>query len=235
MNVLEYQGDELSLFAMARNWKRYWSGVVRKYVHGSVLEVGAGMGSNTLLFTDALASRWVCLEPDLKLLTQLRINVPQSASGYHECRGGTLSDLPTSERFDTIIYIDVLEHIEEDDRELQRACHHLNPGGYLVVLAPAHSWLFSEFDKSVGHYRRYTKRTLLAIAPAKLRVEKIRYLDSCGLMLSLANRLILRHGMPTIRQICFWDKVVIPLSQLTDRLLLFRVGKSILMVWKRTR
>ena len=82
---LPYVGDELELFARARNWKRYWSAVVGPYLRGEVLEVGAGLGANTeLLRAQATAvRRWVCLEPDSRLLEQLRKSVrcPGSSDG----------------------------------------------------------------------------------------------------------------------------------------------------------
>ena len=63
---LVYQGEELALFAHARNWKAYWSTFLLDYLHGSVLEVGAGIGTNTVLLSRAQPARWVCLEPDGK-------------------------------------------------------------------------------------------------------------------------------------------------------------------------
>ena len=68
-----------------------------------------------------------------------------------------------------MLYIDVLEHIEHDLDELARAASHLAPGGHLVVLAPAHQALFSDFDRAIGHYRRYNRAGLQKLAPAGLR------------------------------------------------------------------
>ena len=75
---------------------------------------------------------------------------------------GTLSELSDSDKFDTILYMDVFEHIEDDRAELERAAAQLAPDGHLIVLAPAHQWLFTPFDESIGHYRRYSRRTLEA-------------------------------------------------------------------------
>lgn len=72
----------------------------------------------------------------------------------------TLAALPRDSRFDTILYIDVLEHIADDRAELVEAARRLNPGGYLVVLSPAHQWLFTAFDAAIGHVRRYTAKSL---------------------------------------------------------------------------
>jgi 2-polyprenyl-3-methyl-5-hydroxy-6-metoxy-1,4-benzoquinol methylase len=143
---------------------------------------------------------------------------------------GTLADMPLGHKFDSLIYIDVLEHIPDDKGEVQRALRLLNPGGHLIVLSPAHPFLFSPFDQSIGHFRRYTTKSLREIVPAEVIV--LRYLDAGGMALSFANRLLLKQALPTLQQVQFWDKRVIPLSRILDRLLGYRVGKSVLGIWR---
>ena len=99
------------------------------------------------------------------------------------------------------------------------------------MLSPAHTWLFSRFDASIGHYRRYTKKTLLAAAPRSLKPKRVIYLDVCGLCASLGNRLLLQQNLPTANQILFWDRRFVPVSRILDPLLFFKVGKSILAIW----
>jgi SAM-dependent methyltransferase len=236
-----YVGQELELFAHARNWKRYWSATIRPYLRGDVLEVGAGIGANTRLLLDEQSgaiSRWVCLEPDARLLEQLRtsLNSRTDAAGVRiEPRLGTMADLNPTEQFDAVLYIDVLEHIADDSDEMRRAAAHLREGGRCIVLSPAHQWLFSEFDAAIGHHRRYSRKSLKAAAEGvhSLRLERLCYLDSCGLLASTANRLLLRQSMPDLRQILFWDRFLVRGSRLLDPLLLHRAGKSVLGVWTR--
>jgi hypothetical protein len=150
------------------------------------------------------------------------------------CRavGGTMADIPPGDRFDAIAYVDVLEHIQDDAAELARAAGHLTPGGRLVVLAPAHPWLYSPFDAAIGHHRRYTRASLSRVVPAGLARVTLRYLDAAGLLASAANRAVLRQRMPERRQLALWDGVLVPLSRVLDPLLGYRVGKSILGVWR---
>lgn len=230
-----YVGGELGLFAHATNWKKYWSRKLAPFLTGDVLEVGAGLGTNTLLLRPRASGQWTCLEPDRQLIAELKsaLSLRQLESS---CRvlEGTVSDLPSGESFDTILYVDVLEHIPDDRAELARAAERLKPGGRIVVLSPAHQWLYSEFDKSIGHCRRYSRRTLLAVAPETLRPVKCFYLDSVGLCASLANRLLLRQSLPTLKQILFWDSVIIPVSRVLDPLLFHKLGKTVIGVWQRT-
>jgi hypothetical protein len=101
------------------------------------------------------------------------------------------------------------------------------------VLAPAHQWLFTAFDAAIGHRRRYTRATLAAAAPADLIPVVSRYLDSTGLLVSAANRLLLRSAKPTPSQIALWDSVFVRCSQLIDPLISHSIGKSVLGVWRR--
>jgi SAM-dependent methyltransferase len=234
MGEFKYVGSELDLFAAAWNWKVYWSRQVQPFVRGDVLEVGAGIGSNTrFLGRGGSAGRWVCLEPDPELsgLLVKHLGAMAPLQRAYETVCGTLESL-TEQKFDTIIYIDVLEHIDNDRKELSQVVSHLRPGGHLIVLSPAHQWLFSPFDAAIGHFRRYNRPMLRAISPASLRLERLRYLDCAGLLLSAANMFLLRQSMPTKAQLRLWDRWVVPISRVLDRVFLYSVGKTIIAVWR---
>jgi SAM-dependent methyltransferase len=229
-----YPGGELELFARARRWKAYLAAVLHPYLVGDVLEVGAGMGATTAALADGRQRRWLCLEPDESLVERLRQDVLAGRlPPYCQVAAGTLEDLPVAEQFDAILYIDVVEHILRDAQELASAARRLRPRGALAVLAPAHQWLYSPFDAAIGHHRRYTRGSLAAIAPPELEPDTLRYLDSVGLIASAANRLLLHRRLPTTRDIAVWDGWMIPVSRALDPLLRFRVGKSVLGVWRR--
>jgi SAM-dependent methyltransferase len=230
-----YIGTELELFAAARNWKNYLATQVRPFLGPTVLEVGAGLGATTAALCTSHQTRWVCLEPDEAQATHIaqatrRGELPTCC----EVIGKTL-DTAGLAQFDSVIYIDVLEHIEDDRAELMRAARHLSPGGHLVVLSPAYPALYSAFDDAIGHFRRYTASALQSIAPSGLKLAQSRYLDCVGVISSAANKLFLRQRTPTAAQIDFWDRRIIPLSRHLDRVIGYHMGRSILMVWKAPR
>jgi SAM-dependent methyltransferase len=229
-----YVGTELELFAAATRWKAYFSRILAPFIAGRVLEVGAGIGSNVPYLHGSGVREWTSLEPDP---TQARRIAERVAAGDlpGDCRvvAGTLGGIGDGAEFDTILYLDVLEHIADDEAELARAARLLSPGGRLVVLAPAHQFLFSPFDEAVGHHRRYSAAGLAALAPPGCRLSARLMLDSAGLLASLANRLLLRSASPSPRQIAFWDRVLVPISRVLDGLLGRRLGKTVVAVWSR--
>jgi 2-polyprenyl-3-methyl-5-hydroxy-6-metoxy-1,4-benzoquinol methylase len=230
----EYIGSELALFAEAANWRAYWQRQVSGFLGRQVLEVGAGIGSVTRSLCGPDTSRWVALEPDPEMAARLGEEVRDGGlPPTCEIRCATTSDLASDEIFDTALYIDVLEHIEDDTAEVARVCRHLAPGGHLIVLAPAHQALYTPFDAAIGHFRRYAMRRLLAVAAEGTTPRRTRYLDSVGLLASLANRLLLHSANPTRGQILLWDRWMVPLSRCLDPLFGYRCGKSALVIWQK--
>ncbi len=234
MSDFSYVGNELDLFQHAVNWKTYYARRLRPFITGDVLEVGAGLGGTSRFLCHEGQRSWTCLEPDPGLagrLSEALAASPLPVPSRIVC--GTLDDLEPSAAFDTLLYIDVLEHIEDDRQELVRSAGRLRAGGHVIVLSPAHQWLFSPFDKAIGHYRRYSARVLAHAAPSELRLVRAFYLDSVGMMMSLANRALLRAQYPTLSQIRLWDSLMIPVSRLVDPILRYRAGKTVVAVWAK--
>lgn len=232
-----YPGGELELFARARNWKSYFADVLRPFIGGSVLEVGAGLGATTKALCAGDEQDWLCLEPDAAMADAIAAKI---AAGelppVCRARRGTIADLLSESAgpiFDSVVYIDVLEHIADDGAELQRAARVLRPAGRLVVLSPAFQWLYTPFDAAIGHVRRYDRAAIENLTPPGFALASVMYLDSAGLLASLANRLFLRSAMPTARQIRTWDRCLVPVSRVADRIFGRWFGRSIVAVWRK--
>ena len=142
--AFSYSGSELELFQDAINWKETLRRHIYPFVKGDVLEVGAGIGGTTRILRTGKENSWTCLEPDTSLASSI-----QNKFSTVEVIVGTVASIPEDYLYDSILYVDVLEHIEKDFDEICSAIKHLKPGGFLIVLSPAHQWLFSKFDKAM--------------------------------------------------------------------------------------
>lgn len=232
----DYIGNELELFKHAYNWKKYYAKFIEGYLKNDVLEVGAGIGETTHSLCDGTQNSWVCIEPDAQLTKEIEVKKEKGyLPSFIEIITDTLDGLETNRKFDAIIYIDVIEHIKNDAEELKKAAHFLKPNGHLIILVPAHNYLFSEFDKSIGHYRRYNKEMLAKAVPKELQKVDLRYLDSIGLLASLANKWFLKQEYPELKQIKFWDNYMIPVSKIMDAISFYAMGKTVVGVWKNTQ
>jgi hypothetical protein len=229
-----YPGNELQLFEKAVNWKTYLATKILPYIKGDILECGGGLGANIAFLNNDNVTAWVMLEPDVNMANSLENKLTNNQFPANtEIVYGTIQHINPDRKFDVIIYIDVLEHIKSDALEIVNAAEHLKNNGYLIVLAPAFQFLYSPFDKVIGHYRRYNAKQIKSITPFSLQLQKTIYLDSMGFFASATNRLLLNQSLPSIQQIQFWDKWLVPLSKITDRLFFFSFGKSILAFWKK--
>lgn len=232
----QYLGSELDLFAKAHNWKAYIRREIGQYVKGHVLEVGAGIGETTKTLINGHEKSWTCLEPDRRLAGRIAVTLNDESdgkSGMPQVIVGSIDQLACDRKYDAILYIDVLEHIEKDALEIKKAAQKLKISGCLIVLAPAHQCLYSPFDAKIGHIRRYHHKELIAISPADTRLLRVRYLDSVGCLASLGNKAILRSGIPTKNQILIWDRLMVPLSRTFDSVFRYKIGKSIYIVWQK--
>ena len=228
----KYEGDELLLFQHAKHWKKYFSQQINPYIKGNVLEVGAGIGATSLLLNNGSAKKWLLLEPDEEMSAGLKKKIEaKELPANCQLQTGTIDNVTST--FDTIIYIDVLEHIEKDAEEMEKAAALLNSDGHIIVLSPAFQFLYNPFDKAIGHTRRYNKKMVRNITPAGLQLISSRYYDSIGYFAALMNKLLLRKKYPTQKQVLLWDNWMVPVSKVTDNIFFHSFGKSIIAVWKK--
>jgi len=205
----------------------------KPYLKGRVLEVGAGLGTITrkLVAADESLSV-VALEPALNLFDQLRafasVTPRVSASSL------TCAEYLRAEpgRFDVVLYLNVLEHIEHDVGELRTAASGLVPGGHVLVFGPAMGWLYSDLDYNAGHYRRYTVASLRRAAmEAGLEVVQIKYLDVLGVLPYWVVYRLMRRQTISGSSMWAYDKVLVPLSRFIQRIFPRPpLGKNVIMI-----
>lgn len=230
----DYEGTELVATAHAKNYNRWILDFLRPHVGRVVVEVGAGRGNFTRALLSLGAERVVAIEPSRLLFPKLRELA--SADARVDARLGTLGDSggDLAGSVDSVAYINVLEHIEDDRDELVRAHALLRPGGTLLVFVPALPWLGSHFDESVGHHRRYRRRQLAELVrSAGFDVVDVRWFDMLGVLTWLVAFRLLRMDMNKGPVIAY-DRLAVPVARAIDRLTGPPLGKSLLLVGRRS-
>tara|TARA_Y100000590_G_C15485362_1_gene925587 strand:- start:295 stop:978 length:684 start_codon:yes stop_codon:yes gene_type:complete len=213
----------------AKNWRKYWTNSIKNYLGKNTLEVGSGEGGNVnYLLNLGLIKNLTSLEPDKKFFKKLK----KVKNIKLKILKKKIYSLGKKNKYDCILYADVLEHIKLDRLEILTASKYLKKGGRLIIMSPSHNFVYSDFDKAVNHYRRYNKKMLVKLKPSNLFVEKCYYLDSLGLILLIINKFFLKK-MPKYKDIYFWDRFIVPISIFIDAITFYIFGKSIVCVFQK--
>ena len=225
----DYEGWELEFFDNAENFRKYQFSFILDHIKGETAEIGPGTGNNLNYYHHKTKSLYL-FEPIKILFDQLKDkNLQYSNTQFFN------KDFSSYDgKFDTIIYLDVLEHIKDDKKEFLNSYAKLNHGGSLIINVPAFNFLFSDFDRSVGHYKRYVKKDfkkfISEISPC---YYKLAYYDSIGFILLLMSKIFfLSNNSKMVNRVDFWNKLI-PLSKIIDRISFFSFGKSLLFVLKK--
>lgn len=221
--------DMLDSLSGADNYVAYINDLCQPHFSGRILEVGAGNGDLTELFGES--SRVTATDISNRLLGHLR----DRFKGHERIEVKSYDALADASvngeepgAYGSAVMINVLEHLDDDVDALRRIADQLAPGGAVIVFVPAFELLYSEFDRSIGHHRRYRKASLdKAFTDAGLRPVGARYVNLPGwfawlLMVRLANR------PPTDpRMVKLYDRTVIPVLRRVEQRLSPPFGQSV--------
>ncbi|MFO1452022.1 MAG: methyltransferase domain-containing protein [Opitutaceae bacterium] len=169
---------EFAALQEARNYRRALRRSFGGFLHGRVLEIGAGIGHMTREFQSLPGvTKVIAVEPELKFVEQLRAFLPEDSVVH-----GVARDVRPPTGWDGIVSINVLEHIEDDLGELVRYRNLLaERQGHLCLFVPARPELYAPLDRDFGHFRRYTRPDLRSkLVRAGFKVEHLRYYNLSG-------------------------------------------------------
>jgi SAM-dependent methyltransferase len=200
------------------------------HVSGRILEIGAGLGT----MTGRLAGlgKVVASEPSVGLAARLRERYSDSADVEVICADAV--EAAGHGPFDAAVAVNVLEHIDDDVGALRALRSCLRPGGTVALWVPAYEALFSDFDRRVGHHRRYRLSTLAArIDEAGLELVDARYVHGPGAVAWFLYA-TMRGGTPTASPLTrLYDRAAIPVIRRKEARWPARFGQSVLCVARR--
>ncbi len=229
--------EDLRQMQRAVNYRRWQFEMIEPFLGERILEVGGGIGN----FTPWLAEKSrevVSVEPNRYCFEQLEENTRQLQNVRTlQATVETLDvALGTDMKFDSVVMMNVLEHIQNDGLTLIELSKRLAFGGRLVILVPAGSWAFGKVDERLGHYRRYSKRYSRSLfAGAGLRIEYMRYYNFIGIWGWWWNAKFGKLESQNDAQIRFFDRRVVPLISRVERWICPPLGQSILVVGQNPR
>jgi SAM-dependent methyltransferase len=222
--------ETLKTFALTHNYNKWVIDMMTPFIGRKLLEVGCGIGNLTYYLQDRGAL--TCIDLSELYLAHMRIDFPDVRFLRQDAAGDELRGL-AGEGFDTIVCVNVLEHIEEDRRALANFRHVLAPGGRLLLHVPAMSSLYGTLDRNLDHFRRYDRKELRArLNDAGFEVERLYY---CNLPATLGwywNARVLRK-----REIATWPTILfdkfVPLIAAIERRCKPPFGMSLFAVARR--
>jgi SAM-dependent methyltransferase len=231
-----YAGTELEAMAFAENYHRWILEIFKPLFGKRVVEVGSGSGSFAELLVNDQIETLSLIEPAAEMYKLLnervgRLSTATRITTYNAIFTEIAEQIKLTQRPDSIVYVNVLEHIADDEAELRAAHHSLAPGGRIFIFVPAFQWLFGEFDKQIGHYRRYTKAELCdKCRRAGFRIVTSEYMDLLGIVPWWIKYRLLGSTTMDPRTLRLWDKYVVPVSRSIESAIKPPAGKNIILV-----
>lgn len=228
----QYFGKDLEAMSFAKNYHAWILSEFAPYLGKRVAEIGAGTGSFSHLLLQSGIEHLEAFEPSKNMFPLLQSALekdPRAKTHQVFFQGQEYIN-----SFDALCYVNVLEHIDDDLQELSQARQALRDNGHLLIFVPALQWLFSKFDKKVGHFRRYDKSSLAhLVGRAGYSLVSTKYFDIAGILPWYINFVLLKNTLGG-GSVSLYDRGVVPIMRIVEGLWPAPVGKNILLIAKKS-
>ncbi|MFN2532125.1 MAG: class I SAM-dependent methyltransferase [Pyrinomonadaceae bacterium] len=235
-----YTGHELEVMNNARNYHKWILSAFKSYLASHVVEVGAGVGSfSELILAHHTPQTFSLVEPSAHTYEELCVRIKQFQTdsktvAYHGTFRDVVGKICKAQSPDTVIYVNVLEHVEDDIAELDAVHDALTAGGHVLIFVPALPWLYGSFDKMVGHFRRYRKSELEhKLRKAGFKIVHSRYFDFAGVIPWWIKYRILQESTMEPGAVKFYDQFIVPSMRRVETLMPVLIGKNLIAVGKK--
>lgn len=222
--------------SFAVNYHQWILQIFEPYLGTRIVEVGAGTGSFSELVLKHKPESLSLVEPSEEMHKMLNERVAQLDSAtkittYNTIFGDVADQLKATQRPDSIIYVNVLEHILDDEAELATVYRTVSSGGRVLIFVPALSWLYGNLDEHLGHHRRYTKPELESkCRRAGFRIVECRYFDIAGIVPWWLKYRLFKSSTMEPRTVRTYDTYVVPASRAVESIIRPPIGKNLLLI-----
>lgn len=231
-----YPGRDLEAMSFAVNYHKWILDEFRPFLGRRIVEVGAGTGSFSEMLLSEKPETLTLIEPSAMFdqltanLAGRRENVELSFHNhtFREVAGKLAAP-------DSIIYVNVLEHIEDDLAELKMISETLGPRGRCFIFVPALMSLYGEFDRRIGHFRRYDKAEIEEkCGLAGFKILESRYFDFFGVIPWWVKYKLFRSDSLGSGSVELYDKIAVPVTRMSERVMRPPLGKNILLIAEKS-
>jgi SAM-dependent methyltransferase len=219
----------------ARNYTRWLLERFAPYLGDDVLEIGAGIGAYTVPLLHA-GKRISACEASSDAASVLR-----RRAGSTQSLEIIVGEFPTDRvetelgaaRFDSVLCVNVLEHVDDPEGLIAAAYQRLRVGGRLLLLVPAVAAAYGEIDRNLGHRRRFSRKELQELLGAPWTVEILQYTNLVGLLGWMLNAHLFKRARQSVGQILVFDRAVVPFLRVVERRIAAPIGQSLLAVVRK--
>ena len=222
-----YEGKDLESMSFAQNYHNWIYENIETELGNKIAEIGSGVGNFTEFLLRNDHARIDAYEP----CTKMHLNNKFSKNPRVNCINSNFELVSKScdYKYDSVIFINVLEHIQQDLDAIKNAYNITRPGGKLIIFVPALQFLYSKFDRSIGHYRRYQKSELTKLVQnASFKIMSCKYFDSIGIVPWFVFMKVMGRGLSS-RNTFTYDTFVVPWLKILEKKISPPLGKNILL------
>jgi SAM-dependent methyltransferase len=191
-------------------WYNKWLfSLIKPFIEGDILEAGGGIGNFTRML--ATCGNVVSIDNNKDYVKKLKqIGNRRITAGFGDIDKGEY--FFRNKKFNTVVCLNVLEHIEEDTKVLANMYKLIKSGGKLILLVPAHKGLYGRLDRELGHFRRYSKeRISRKLRDSGFVIQSLRYLNMVGAVGWYLNSRVLKKKILPKNQLALFDQLSRPL------------------------
>lgn len=220
------------------NYNNWILGKFEPFKGKRILEIGTGQG-NFKKMLEKGAEQYVSIDIDAKVIERASARDPRGTYLVADASGNDFVEKLKPYKLDTIICVNVLEHIPDHKKAMENFMAALVPGGHLLVFSPAFMHLYNDLDKLAGHERRYVKKDIVNLVKdiPDCRIVVNEYFNPVGALGWWVNKFTTHKNINSAnvnRQVIFFDKYVVPVSKLLNPVFKRIWGQSVYCVFQRT-
>ncbi len=220
----------------ATNYTQWIMDWFKPYMGERIIEIGLGCGN----YSEHLPpmSDYLGVDIDPEIIDESQTKHPDKGYLCMDLANPSFTDAVGRERFDTVICINVLEHIADHEQAMTNMLNVIRAGGCLLIFVPAFRWLYTDLDRLAGHLRRYTAaefRTLVAASGAE--VIRVEYFNPVGAIGWWAQKFVAHDSLEAGKvtsQVELFDKYVLPASRSFNVLTRSFFGQSVIGIARKS-